>query len=300
MSPGLDGLLLIDKPPGPTSHDVVARVRRVLGVARVGHAGTLDPPASGLLPLVLGSSTRLVRYLPDSPKGYVGRLQLGVVTSTDDAHGAVLSRHDRPLPPAAVVLEAAERLRGRSHQIPPAVSAKKIEGERMYRLARRGVAVDAPAVPVDVFRFELVAEDEAAGIYRFEADVSPGTYVRALARDLGAGLGCGGGLIELRRTRVGPWTVAEAFALPAHADPAPAALRAAIVPPEAIPLTPPAVRLEGLDAARRFRSGNPVRLPTGPAAGTVSVLSAEGALLGIGDWAPPVLLPRVVLPPREA
>lgn len=301
MSPGPDGLLLLDKPPGPTSHDLVAGVRRVLDGARVGHTGTLDPPASGLLPLLVGASTRLARYLPDSPKRYAGRLQLGVASTTDDAAGEVVFRHDGPMPRPESVLAAAARLTGPIAQVPPAVSAKKVDGQRLYRLARKGVAVEVAPARVEIFRFDLVPEDPGSGLYRFEADVSPGTYIRALARDLGAALGCGGGLVlALRRTGIGPWTVEAATPWDPPAPPTAAALRGAIVPPEAIPLRPPPVRLPTADASARFCAGNPVRVDTPPEATVVRVIDADGRLLGIAAWEAPFLLPRVVLPRRPA
>ena len=149
------GLLLVDKPEGPTSHDIVAWVRRASGQRRVGHAGTLDPMASGLLPLVLGAATRLVRFLPSEPKVYRGRFELGWTSHTDDVTGRPLARHDGPLPDADAVIRASGELEGERPQIPPSVSARKVGGVRMYRLARRGVAVEAPASTVVVAGFEI-------------------------------------------------------------------------------------------------------------------------------------------------
>ena len=168
---GRDGLLLVDKPTGPTSHDIVHRVRRASGVRRVGHAGTLDPLASGLLPLVLGRATRLVRFLPHSPKTYTGRLQLGRTTNTDDVTGEILSDHEGALPGAEQVLAAARKLEGRQFQIPPAFSARRVEGRRLYELARKGQAVEARPTEIVVTRFTLSPTDSPE-TYEFTAEVS--------------------------------------------------------------------------------------------------------------------------------
>ena len=142
MRPDLDGLLLIDKPEGPTSHDIVARARARTGQPRIGHTGTLDPMASGLLVLALGRATRLIRYLPGTPKLYTGSLRLGLTTSSDDITGQVLERFEGPFPAPDRVREAAAGFVGRSHQVPPRVSARKVGGERLYRMARRGIRCD--------------------------------------------------------------------------------------------------------------------------------------------------------------
>ena len=152
MSSSWQGLLLLDKPEGPTSHDIVARVRRATGQRRIGHAGTLDPLASGLLPLVLGRPTRLVRFMPHSPKSYQGVIQIGCRSDTDDITGKILERCEGSLPTAEQVLEAARGLEGISAQIPPAFSARKIGGRRMYELARQGVQVEAKATDIEVTR----------------------------------------------------------------------------------------------------------------------------------------------------
>lgn len=290
MTPS-EGLLLVDKPPGPTSHDVVAEVRRLLATPRVGHAGTLDPAASGLLPLALGRATRLLRFLPASPKAYEGEIRLGTTTDTDDLEGEETSRHAGPLPSPEEVARRAHSLVGRSLQRPPAYSARKVAGKRLYSLARRGVTVEAPSTPIEVFRFDLRATDDP-GVYRFEAEVSSGTYVRALARDLGEGLGCGGALASLRRTAIGPMRVESAIAVPAP----PETLRAALLPLAAMPIPHPALALDA-EESRRFRAGAPV--PRGEGSGPVRVLDPEGALAGIGAIEDGSLRPVVVLAVAE-
>ena len=289
-----EGLLLVDKSAGLTSHDVVDRVRRGSNLRRVGHAGTLDPMATGLLPLVLGRATRLVRFLPHSPKDYIGRLRLGCTTNTDDCTGKVLTRHRGPLPQADRVVAAARRLQGTHAQVPPDVSARHIEGRRLYEVAREGAKIDAPAANVEVGRFELEPTPDPE-IYEFTAKVSAGTYIRALARDLGRDLGCGGVLESLTRTRIGPMRLADARELPDD-GPDRSWVLGARIPLEQMPLTLSAVRLSDTDQARRFAMGQALRVvgETG-VKGQVRVLDPSGMLLGIADGRDEALYPRVVL-----
>jgi tRNA pseudouridine55 synthase len=292
-----EGLLLVDKPQGPTSHDVVARIRAATGQRRIGHTGTLDPMASGLLPLVLGRATRLVRFLPHSPKEYHGSLRLGLTTRSDDITGKLLSRHDGPMPDAEAVLGAAGELVGRRLQVPPAVSARKVRGERLYRLARRGIAAEAEAVEVKVDRFDLQPTDSSE-IYTFEAVVSAGTYIRALVRDLGGLLGCGGVLDSLRRTRIGPMTPYPGLTFEPHGSPDVVSLREALIPMEEMALVPEPLHLEREEEAARFAQGAAVRTwPDGPSSGLFRVLAPDGLLLGIAEMKGGVLHPKVVLPP---
>ncbi len=300
MSVSWEGLLLIDKPSGPTSHDVVALVRRATRQRRIGHAGTLDPSASGLLPLVLGRATRLVRFMPHSPKAYEGTFRLGLSTDSDDLTGTVLSEHTGPLPEPTTVRDAARRFLGKSEQVPPAISARKVGGERLYRLARRGKPATAPATTIEVTRFDVVPLDEP-GIFRFVAEVTGGTYIRGLVRDLGAGLGCGGALGELRRTAIGPMQVDQALTLRAGEPPDPETLARALVPPADMPLEPPPLSLPDSAAAACFSRGGTLPAaelgPTGP--GLRRVLGPDGRLLGLGETLEGRFRPRVVLVPVE-
>jgi len=217
--PEWSGLLPVDKPTGMTSHDVVARVRRRLGQRAVGHLGTLDPGASGLLVLVLGAATRCALVWQGGRKTYAGTARFGIVTDTQDTGGRVLAQSDAR-PTESQVRAAAERLVGDLDQVPPMVSAIQQDGERLHALARRGITVKRAArrVRVDAWRWLSFARDEAA----FEVDCGPGTYVRTLVHDLGSSLGCGAALAALRRTRSEPFTLLQACSLAALDVPVPA------------------------------------------------------------------------------
>ncbi len=205
---GQDGLLLIDKPPGITSHDAVARVRRALGTRKVGHAGTLDPMATGLLVIGVGRGTRLLRFLGDLPKSYVGEGLLGVETDTLDAEGRVVRSADPGAVTAGALSAAMEELAGPIEQIPPAYSAVKVGGERLYRAARRGEPLRAAPRSVRVDGFDLTSFPSPR--FGFEVRCSSGTYVRSLVADAGSRLGCGAHLTSLRRTAIGPFAVEDA------------------------------------------------------------------------------------------
>jgi tRNA pseudouridine55 synthase len=187
-----------------TSHDVVARARRLLGERRIGHGGTLDPDATGVLVLGVGGGTRLLRFVADLPKAYTGELVLGVETSTLDDSGEVTAVHDMSSVMPEAVAEAARALTGHLMQVPPMVSALHSGGRRLHELAREGVTVERAARPVEVRRFEVEPAGEP-GVWRIEVECSSGTYVRSLAADLGAALGGGAHLRRLRRTAVGPF-----------------------------------------------------------------------------------------------
>ncbi len=213
MSPAgaetVTGLVVVDKEAGWTSHDVVARCRRIFGQRRVGHAGTLDPDATGVLLVGLGRATRLMRFLTALPKTYEGEVVLGTATSTLDASGEVTGTWPMESVGLAQVRSAAEALTGPIEQVPPMVSAVKVGGRRLHALAREGVEVDRAARPVTVHRFE-VAPAMAPGVFRVEVECSSGTYIRVLAADLGTALGGGAHLRNLRRTRIGSFTVDDA------------------------------------------------------------------------------------------
>lgn len=202
----------MDKPAGMTSHDVVGRCRRVFGQRQVGHAGTLDPDATGVLLVGLGRATRLLRFLSGLPKSYEGEVALGVATSTLDAAGEIVARFEMDHVTLDDVRAAAAGFVGDIDQVPPMVSAVRIGGRRLHELAREGQEVERPARRVTVSRFEVTGECEP-GVFRVVVDCSSGTYVRSLAADVGAALGGGAHLRALRRTAVGTFTLADAVAL---------------------------------------------------------------------------------------
>jgi tRNA pseudouridine55 synthase len=204
----VDGVLVVDKPAGPTSHDMVARARRAFGLRRVGHTGTLDPFATGVLPLCLGRATRLARFLSEGEKVYRATVRLGFATSTDDVTGEALSEPREVRLREEEVRQAVQKLVGAHDQVPPAFSARRVKGRRLYELARRGEAVPRTARPVIIFGIDLLGVGGDA--LELEVRCSPGTYVRALARDLGEALGLGGHLSALRRTRSGSFTLDQA------------------------------------------------------------------------------------------
>ena len=203
------GVAVVDKPAGVTSHDVVGMLRRRFGERQVGHAGTLDPDATGVLVVAVGMATRLLRFVGDSRKRYAGEVVLGIETTTLDASGDTIATHDM----SAVTLDEAQRaaaqLTGDIMQVPPMVSAIRVQGRRLHELAREGVEVEREPRPVTVYRFDIEPGSEP-GTLAIDVECSSGTYVRTLAADLGALLGGGAHLRRLRRTAVGPFTIDEA------------------------------------------------------------------------------------------
>lgn len=206
------GVLVVDKPAGPTSHDVVDRVRRLYGLRKVGHAGTLDPPATGILLLGLGRATRVLPFLASLPKTYAGWIRFGITTSTQDATGEEAEVRT-PRFTRDELEAAAGAFRGAIEQVPPMVSSVKIAGEPLYRAARRGEEVERPARVVHVYEMELGDFDPGAWTASLRVRCSSGTYVRTLAADLGERLGCGGHLTALRRTAVGSFDEGQASTL---------------------------------------------------------------------------------------
>ena len=225
----VDGLVVVDKPAGWTSHDVVARCRRVFGQRRVGHGGTLDPDATGVLLVGLGRATRLLRFVSALAKTYTGTVVLGTATSTLDASGEVVGRWDMAGVTLAQVRAAAAGFAGEILQVPPMVSAVQVGGRRLHELAREGVEVERAARPVVVYSLEVSGAGGEPGAFRISVRCSSGTYVRSLAADIGTALGGGAHLRDLRRTAVGSFALAEAVPLddlgPAHVRPPAEAMR---------------------------------------------------------------------------
>jgi tRNA pseudouridine55 synthase len=218
-----DGVVVIDKGAGWTSHDVVAKARGRLGTRKVGHAGTLDPSATGVLVLGVGRATRLLRYAQLLPKRYEAEIVLGVETATLDADGEVLATRDASAVTPDAVRAAAGALTGDILQVPPMVSAVKVDGRRLHELARAGIEVERAARPVHVWQFDVVPDPIEAHIYHATVECSSGTYVRTLAADVGTALGCGAHLRNLRRTSVGSFTLDGAHTVetlePEHVEP---------------------------------------------------------------------------------
>ena len=203
----MDGIVLVDKPSGPTSHDVVSKIRRIFNTRKVGHAGTLDPMATGMLVLGIGKATRLLGYLSASDKEYIGTIRLGAATNTDDSQGQVLRSHSTRDVTESDIYEAMRQFRGHISQRPSSVSAIKVDGKRAYTRVREGEEVELPAREVTIHDCEVlnITENPTLDVIDVEIRVvcSAGTYIRAIARDLGEQLGVGGHLTSLRRTRSG-------------------------------------------------------------------------------------------------
>ena len=299
----MDGVLVVDKPAGPTSHDMVDRVRRALSQKRVGHTGTLDPFATGVLPLCLGQATRLARFLGGGVKVYEATVRLGFSTTTDDLTGKPLSEPKAVRLERSAVAAAVARLVGSFDQVPPAFSARHVGGRRLYELARRGEVAPRTATPVTVHGVELRRLDGDS--LDLEVRCSAGTYVRALARDLGDDLGVGGHLSALRRTASGPFGLDQAV----PGDDL-AAARDRLIPLSALLSELPAVTVgaEGREHVRHGRDLGPSLLVGGLPGGDVErvrVLDETGQLLALavprgtaGTGAPSVetrLHPEVVL-----
>lgn len=292
----MDGVLVVDKPEGPTSHDVVDRVRKALGLRRVGHTGTLDPFATGVLPVCLGKATRLAPFLSGGVKAYEAHVRLGFATSTDDRTGEPLG----PVRPVAVTREAVatacRRFVGELDQVPPVYSAKRVHGERLYALARRGAAFERKPARVTVLALQVrgLRED----VVELSVRCSSGTYVRALARDLGEALGTGGHLAELRRTESGGFGLSAAAIWDEL-------LSDAILGPKILPLKDllpelPAVRVgaQGFEAIRHGRDLERSALIDGAdwkPAERFRVMGEDGALLALATPSMDRLHPHLVL-----
>ena len=290
----MDAVLIVDKPAGLTSHDVVARVRRTTGEKSIGHLGTLDPMATGVLPLVLGRFTRLAQFYTDSDKRYEGAIRFGWATDTYDAEGTPTS----PEQPANLSIEtvrtAAREFTGEIDQYPPPFSARKIAGIPAHRLARKGQPVELKPKRVDVKQLEILGCE--GGLARFRAWVSSGTYLRSLAHDLGAKLGPGGHLAELRRTAVREFSIDEAHSLE-QVEQAMAAgqLDELFLHPRLVlPEFPAVVASE--ESAARVRHGGAVNLPEFSQAAIVRVFAGQRELLAIARRVAGTLFqPKVVL-----
>jgi tRNA pseudouridine55 synthase len=286
------GVVVVDKPAGITSHDVVARVRRVFGTRKVGHAGTLDPMATGVLVLGLERATKLLGHLALERKAYLATIRLGAATTTDDAEGDILSEVDAQGVPEDAIAAGIRTLTGPISQVPSSVSAVKINGRRAYQLVRAGERVELPARPVVVHRFDVLALRRVDRATELDVlvDCSSGTYVRALARDLGAGLGVGGHLSRLRRTQVGPFGLRVARTLDQLAEHAELSLDL----DQTVALAFPRHDVDTRQASA-LAHGRP--LPVAGLPGTYGVFAPDGHVVALARDAETHATPLVVLSP---
>ena len=281
MTGGTDGLVIVDKPGGLTSHDVVARIRRLAGTRRVGHAGTLDPMATGVLVVGVEKATRLLGHLTLTEKQYDATIRLGQSTSTDDAEGEITGTAPASDVSPEALAEAVKDLTGEIQQVPPAVSAIKVDGQRAYKLTRAGAAPELKPRPVTVYEFTVTAIRPAGDgdLTDIDATVrcSSGTYIRALARDLGNRIGTGGHLTALRRTRVGGYGLDTAKTLDQLAE------RFEVVPLDQAAAAAFGRRDLSADEARRVAHGG--RLPAGPPGtgtpGPTAAFAPDGSLVAL-------------------
>ena len=281
----LTGLLLVDKEPGWTSHDVVAKARGITGQRKIGHTGTLDPMATGLLVLCLGRATRLVEYMTGHDKRYEGEIQLGVATDTDDAEGTVIAT--RPVPPfTAEELDAvAAHFTGPQLQAPPAYSAVKVEGKRAYAAARAGSPLDLQARPISIhaLRIRAIGPDRLS----LQVHCGAGTYVRSLARDIGAALGCGAHLAALRRTHAGRFDVAGAVTIGELAGIARDGRLASILLPLDEALLDHDAAILSNDHCRTLAGGGGVEVePPERASEAARVYTTDGVFVAVGSIKP--------------
>lgn len=273
-----NGILIIDKPAGWTSMDVCAKVRGILREKRVGHGGTLDPMATGVLPVFVGRATRAVEFAENGRKEYLAGLRLGLVTDTQDVTGTVLETC--PVPAGPAELEAAlGAFRGDIRQIPPMYSAVKIQGKKLYELARKGQEVERKPRPVTIHELELLGAESETD-YRLRCLCSKGTYIRTLCHDLGQALGCGGALYSLRRTMAAGFTLADAVTIQDVQERGEALLR----PLDGLFVQYPARTVRSPGQEKRVRCGNPITLP-GTEDGTYRLYGQEGEFLCLSQAA---------------
>ncbi|MBQ5840652.1 MAG: tRNA pseudouridine(55) synthase TruB [Clostridia bacterium] len=281
----MDGILCLDKPAGKTSFLCCAIARRLLGVKKVGHAGTLDPEATGVLPLLIGRGTKILDRLPVHDKCYVATLQFGSVSDTLDIWGKV-EQTGAPLPTLAAIEAALPAFRGDILQVPPMTSALKKDGVRLYELARKGIEIERPPRPVTIYELDILDYEPIAGKLTIRCACSKGTYIRTLCDDLGRVLGCGAIMTALRRTMAAGFSIEQCLSLEeAEELAARGELATRLLPVESALLPYPAITVSAPQAVR-FRNGGALaaeRLKSPlPADGSVRVYSPEGDFIGLG------------------
>jgi tRNA pseudouridine55 synthase len=282
----LDGFLVIDKPEGMTSHDVVQVVRRRLSVRKVGHLGTLDPMATGVLPLALGKATRLVEFLKGGRKTYEGTVRLGFSTNTYDREGMAGSAGAVPEVTQEQLIEQAAKMSGEQLQMPPPFSAKKLLGVPAYRLARQGKPVPLAACPVHIDALSFALSTSTADEVEFTISCSAGTYVRSVAHDLGISLGCGAHLVRLRRTGSGEFSLRQSMSLKEFDQSSIEALTARLIPLNHVLTEYPALRVDtetetAIALGKVFSCGNIQGPPRSGETSWHRVLSPEGLLIAL-------------------
>ena len=279
----VNGVLLLDKPIGVTSNRALQTARRLMNAAKAGHTGTLDPMATGLLPVMFGEATKFSADLLEADKSYRATLRLGLTTTTGDAEGEVVERRPVRIAPGALE-QALARFTGEVEQVPPMHSALKRDGRPLYELARAGVEVERAPRAVRIHRLALIEQWDDGAV--LDVDCSKGTYVRVLAEDIGGALGCGAHLAALVRTRVGPLRLEDAVALEALAGMAPEARREWLRPVDELLDTLPSVALDA-ELSQRFRQGQRLAIDAQPKGGRVRVYGADNTLLGtatVNEW----------------
>ncbi len=277
------GILLLDKPSGITSNDALQQVKRLYFAKKAGHTGSLDPLASGLLPICLGEATKLSAFLLDADKRYEVRIQLGVTTETADAEGAVLETRPVEAYSAERVEAVLDGFRGSIKQVPPMYSALKHQGQRLYKLARQGIEVERESRPVEIYTLRLTGRGD--DWFDVAVHCSKGTYVRTLAEDIGEVLGCGAHVSGLRRTGVGPYDAAQMVSLDRLKelkDEDKSAMDALLLPMESALTQWPEVNLS-TDAAFYLQQGQPVMVPHAPTSGWVRLYQAGREFIGMGE-----------------
>lgn len=291
----MNGLLVVDKPQGITSFDVVHEVRRALGVKKAGHTGTLDPLATGVLPICIGEATKVAQFITEATKSYHASIRLGVVTDTLDAEGKVLETHPVPSITVELIEAALAKFRGTFAQVPPMYSAVKVGGKRLYQLARAGLEVER--APRQVTVYELALRDFSAQEIQLTVTCSKGFFVRTLAAEVGLLLGCGAHLAALRRTRSGPFTLAHALPLSQVVAQGPAVASRLVglnIALEDIP----ELRVSEAEAVR-VRHGGVVEVGRQVTPGLYRVLEPSGALLALAEAKDGRLVYRRVLLPQK-
>jgi tRNA pseudouridine55 synthase len=281
----MTGILIIDKPEGMTSFDVVAKARRICGEKKCGHSGTLDPMATGVMTLLFGGATGFLNYLPSHDKEYIAQLKLGTITDTLDITGKVLEEREFNVT-AEEFAAAAKRFKGEITQLPPMYSAISVGGERLYDLARKGIEVDRPERQVNIYRIDILENDEANGIYKIDVACSGGTYIRSLVADIGEALGCGAVLSSLRRVKANGFTISESVTLEGlEKAKTEGKIAELLIPIDKALSEYPEITVSPAQAVR-FSNGGPLsleRLHNCKAKGLYRVYDGENNFLGLGE-----------------